>query len=311
MNEEVATARHMLMETCAEFNDELLEKYLDGKEITETEVAAALIEGIVNARIFPVLCGSAAKGIGFRQLMNSIIEYMPTPYFRSSMGINPQNNELVERHTEDAFSSYVFKTVVDQFIGRVSYLKILSGSLAENTSVYNSVSEKTERIANLYSACGKNQENVKLAHAGDIIIVTKLQATKTGDTLCNEQEPIKYEAVTHPDSMFTMAIKADKKADEDKIGNALLRLIDEDPTLTLYKNTETGDLTISGVGELHLDVAIEKLLNKFGVTAKLYKPTIAYRETIRGTNKVEGKHKNKVAVMVNMVMFGLNLVRGN
>ena len=117
-----------------------------------------------------------------------------------------------ERRTEDAFSGYVFKTVVDQFIGRVSYLKILSGTLIENSSVYNSVSEKTERISSLYSACGKNQQAQKIAHAGDIVIITKLQATKTGDTLCNEEEPIKYEPVTHPASMFTMAIKADKKS---------------------------------------------------------------------------------------------------
>ena len=293
MQEEVASARHMLMETCAEFNDELLEKYLEGAQITETEVAAALIEGIVNAKIFPVLCGSAAKGIGFRQLMNSIIEYMPTPYFRSSMGTNPKTGDIVERRTEDAFSAYVFKTVVDQFIGRVSYLKILSGALLENSTIYNSTSDKTERIANLYSTCGKNQIAQKVARAGDIVVTTKLQSTKTGDTLSDDHYPICYEAVNHPDSMFTMAIKADKKADEDKIGNALLRLTDEDPTLHIEKNTETGDLLISGVGELHLDIALEKLLNKFGVTAKLYKPAVAYRETIRGTNKVEGKHKKQ------------------
>lgn len=293
MQEEVASARHMLMETCAEFNDELLEKYLEGAQITETEVAAALIEGIVNAKIFPVLCGSAAKGIGFRQLMNSIIEYMPTPYFRSSMGTNPKTGDIVERRTEDAFSAYVFKTVVDQFIGRVSYLKILSGALLENSTIYNSTSDKTERIANLYSTCGKNQIAQKVARAGDIVVTTKLQSTKTGDTLSDDHYPICYEAVSHPDSMFTMAIKADKKADEDKIGNALLRLTDEDPTLHIEKNTETGDLLISGVGELHLDIALEKLLNKFGVTAKLYKPAVAYRETIRGTNKVEGKHKKQ------------------
>lgn len=293
MEEEIDEARHMLMETCAEFNDELLEKYLEGEDITETEVAAALIEGIVNARIYPVLCGSAAKGIGFRQLLNSIVEYMPTPYFRSSVGVNPTNGELEERNTEDAFSAYVFKTVVDQFIGRVSYLKVLSGTLTDNMSVYNSNSEKTERIANVYSTCGKNQTAQKTACAGDIVITTKLQSTKTGDTLCDAQSPIKYEPVSHPDSMFVMAIKADKKADEDKIGNALLRLIDEDPTLKSEKNTETGDLLLSGVGELHLDVALEKLLNKFGVTAKLYRPEIAYRETIRGTNKIEGKHKKQ------------------
>ncbi len=293
MKDKVDEARHMLMETCAEFNDELLEKYLEGEDITETEVAAALIEGIVNARIYPVLCGSAAKGVGFRQLMNSIVEYMPTPYFRTSVGINPKTNDLVERNTEDAFSAYVFKTVVDQFIGRVSYLKILSGTLTENLSALNTNSEKTERISTIFSTCGKNQKAQKIAHAGDVVITTKLQATKTGDTLCDAQNPIRYETVTHPASMFTMAIRADKKSDEDKIGNALLRLLDEDPTYSLEKNTETGDLLISGVGELHLDIALEKLLNKFGVTAKLQQPAVAYRETIRGKSKVEGKHKKQ------------------
>ncbi len=293
MKEEIDAARHMLMETCAEFNDELLEKYLEGEEITETETAAALIEGIVNARIYPVLCGSAAKGIGFRQLMNSIVEYMPTPYFRTSVGTNSQTGDLVERNTEDPFSAYVFKTVVDQFIGKVSYLKLLSGSLTENTSVYNSVSDKTERIANIYTSCGKNQQPQKIAHAGDIIITTKLQSTKTGDTLCDSSAPIVYEAVEYPQPMFSMAIRADKKADEDKIGNALLRLLDEDPALKMQKNTETGDLLLSGIGELHLDIALEKLLNKFGVTAKLHQPETAYRETIRGTSKVEGKHKKQ------------------
>lgn len=293
MQDEVDAARHTLMESCAEFNDELLEKYLEGEDITQTEVAAALIEGIVNARIFPVLCGSAAKGIGFRQFMNSIVEYLPTPYFRTSVGVDPKTNDLIERTTEDAFSGYVFKTIVDPFIGRTNYVKVLSGTLTENSSVYNSVSDKTERIANLYSACGKNQKAQKVAHAGDIVIINKLQATKTGDTLCDKNAPIKYEPVTYADSMFTMAITADKKSDEDKIGSAILRLIDEDPTLKVEKNTETGDLLISGVGELHLDIALEKLLNKFGVTAKLHQPQIAYRETIRGTSKVEGKHKKQ------------------
>lgn len=293
MNDEIDEARHMLMETCAEFNDELLEKYLEGEEITETEVAAALIEGIVNARIYPVLCGSAAKGIGFRQLMNSIIEYMPTPYFRTSIGSNPADGSLIERNTEDPFSAYVFKTVVDQFIGRISYLKILSGTLTENTSVNNTCSGKAERIANIYTACGKNQKAQKIAHAGDIIITTKLQATKTGDTLCDSSDPIKYEPVDYPQPMFSMAIRADKKSDEDKIGNALLRLLDEDPALKLCKNAETGDLLLSGVGELHLDIALEKLLNKFGVTAKLSLPETPYRETIRSSCKVEGKHKKQ------------------
>lgn len=293
MLDEVDKARHMLMESCAEFNDELLEKYLMEEEITETEVAAALIEGIVNAKIYPVLCGSANLGVGFRQLMNSIIEYMPTPYFNVVLGVDPANDELIERKIEDPFSAQVFKTLVDPFIGRVSYLKLISGELKENDVVYNSNREKDERIGNFYTAQGKNQVNIKKAYAGDIVIVPKLQATKTGDTLCAEDAKIRYPVVEHPASMFTMAIVATQKADEDKIGNALLRLMDEDSTLSLYKNAETGDLLISGVGEAHLEIALEKLKNKFGVNADLLKPKIAYRETIRGTTKVQGKHKKQ------------------
>lgn len=293
MTEEVNKARHMLLETCAEFNDELLEKYLDGQEITETEVAAALIEGIVNARIFPVLCGSAEKHIGIRQLMSSIVEYMPTPYFRTSIGVNPKTEAIIERRTEDAFSGIVFKTIVDPFVGRISMLKSLSGTIRANSSMYNSSSEKMERISMLYSAQGKKQIEQPLAAAGDIILLTKLQYTKTGDTLCSEHEPILYERMELPTPMFSMAIVADKKADEDKISNALLKLLDEDMGLLLNKNTDTGELIISGVGEVHLDVALEKLLNKFGVTARIFAPAIPYRETIRGSSKAEGKHKKQ------------------
>lgn len=293
MLEEVDKARHMLMEVCAEFNDELLEKYLAEEEITEIEVAAALIEGIVNAKIYPVLCGSAYLSVGFRQLMNSIVEYMPTPYFNELLGTDFNTGDFVERNVDGDFSGQIFKTIVDPFIGRVSYLKILSGTLAENMMVYNTNREKTERIGTIYTASGKNQEAISIAHAGDIVIIPKLQSSKTWDTLCDEKSPIRYDIITNPRSMFTMAIITNNKSDEDKIGNALSRLLDEDITLSLEKNNETGDLLLSGVGEVHLDIALEKLKNKFGVNATFVKPKVPYRETIRGSVKVQGKHKKQ------------------
>ena len=293
MKPAVDEARHMLIESLAEFNDELLEKYLEGTEITETEIAAALIEGIVNAKIYPVLCGSAEKAIGCRQLLNSIIEYFPTPYFKSYVGINPVTGEPEERGTEAAFSAFIFKTVVDQFIGRTSYIKILSGSMRENSTLYNSSSQKTERIGIIYSGCGKSTTAIKRASAGDIIIVNKLQASKTGDTLCYEQTPICYERQSYPEPMFKMAITAKNKSDEDKISIALAKLLDEEPTIKIEKDSQTGDLCISGIGELHLDIALEKLQRKFGVEACLVEPSIAYRETIKSCAKAEGKYKKQ------------------
>ncbi|WP_196589901.1 elongation factor G [Pectinatus cerevisiiphilus] len=293
MKSAVDTARHMLLESIAEFNDELLEKYLDGKEITETETAAALIEGIVNAKIFPVLCGSAEKCVGFRQLLNSIVEYMPTPYFKTSVGVNPLTQEIEERSTEDAFSSFIFKTVVDQFIGRTSYVKILSGSITENSTLYNPNEKKAERLGSIYTACGKNQKNIKQAAAGDIIIINKLQYSKTNDTLCVEKLPILYEKLNYAEPMYKMAITAKDKADEDRLGTALCRLTDEEPSIKITRDEQTNELCISGVGELHLTIALEKLKRKFGVTACLQEPSIAYMETIKKNAKAEGKYKKQ------------------
>ncbi|WP_196599677.1 elongation factor G [Pectinatus frisingensis] len=293
MQSTVTDARHILIESLAEFNDKLLEKYLNGEEISETETAAALIEGIVTGKIFPVLCGSAEKGIGFRQLLNSIIEYLPTPYFRTSVGSNLFTNSLEERNTEDAFSAVIFKTVVDQFIGRTSYIKILSGSMRENSTLYNSSSQKTERIGTICTACGKNILPIKRVSAGDIITVTKLQSSKTGDTLCYEETPICYEKPDYPEPMLKLAITAKDKTDEDKINPALSRLIDEEPSLKLEKDNRTGELCISGIGELHLDIALEKLQRKFGVSAYLTEPAVAYRETIKTAAKAEGKYKKQ------------------
>ena len=293
MNKEVEDARQKLIEAVAEFNNELLEKYLDGAEITETEVTAALIEGIQARRIFPVFCGSALQNIGIRKLMNDIVEYMPTPYFNVALGVNPANGDLIERKTEDAFSAQVFKTIVDPFVGRLSFMRIFSGDMKGDSSYYNVDKDIMERIGTLFTLQGKHQVNLHIAHAGDIVVAAKLTKTKTSDTLCDKNNPIRYEAIDYPASMLEMTIDARKKGDEDKVFAALSKQTEEDPTICIVKNKSTNETLVRGIGEVHLEVLIEKIQRKFGVEAVLREPMIAYRETIRKSIKVEGKHKKQ------------------
>lgn len=290
---EVEEARQKLIEVVAEYNNELLNKYLEGEEITETEVAAALIDGINNAKIFPVLCGSALKNIGVQKLMNAMVEYMPTPYFKTSIGTDPRDGELVERTTEGAFSGIVFKTSVDPFVGRLSYVKVLSGVFKGDTAIYNATKDKTERGGALFTLYGKKQEAVRSAQAGDIVVMAKLQETCTGDTLSDKDQPIVYEGAVYPKPMLTMALTPKNKGDEEKVGSALHKLLDEDPTLQVEKNAETKDLLLSGIGELHLEILTERIKRKYGVDVVLRAPIVPYRETVRSSVKVEGRHKKQ------------------
>lgn len=293
MAQEVEAARQKLIESVAEFNNELLEKYLEGIEIKEIEIAAALIDGINAAKIFPVLCGSAIKNIGVKKLMNAIVEYMPTPYFKTAVGIDPRNDDLLERKTEDALSGIIFKTSVDSFIGRLSYIRILSGTLKPDMVLYNANKDKTEKINGIFTMYGKKQEAVKEARAGDIVVVPKLQESSTGDTLCDKSKPIVYEKVEYPKPMLTMALKPKNKGDEDKVSSSLSKMLEEDPTLQLEKNIETKDVLISGIGELHLEILVEKIKRKYGADIVLTEPIVPYRETIRSKVKAEGKHKKQ------------------
>lgn len=290
---EVELARQQLIETVAEYNNELLEKYIEGQEISEVEIAAALIEGIQAAKIFPVLCGSGYQNVGVKKMMNAAVEYLMTPYFKTSLGIDPATGDYIERRTEDAFSAQVFKTVVDPMVGRLSFIRILSGTMKGDTSYYNSARDVMERVGSIFTVQGKRQLGVSLASAGDIVVAAKLASTNTGDTLCDKTAPIRYEKIDYPESMMTLAIKAKQKDDEDKIGVALSKQQEEDPTLRVIKDRETRELLISGIGEVHLDIALEKMQRKFGVEALLTQPAVAYRETIRKLVKVEGKHKKQ------------------
>jgi len=290
---EVEEARQKLIEAVAEYNNELLTKYIEGEVITEVELAAALIDGIHSAKIFPVLCGSGYRNVGVMKMMNAMVEYMPVPYFKTSLGTDPDSGDLLERKTEDAFSGQIFKTLVDPFVGRLSFIKVLSGVLKSESYVYNVNIKKNERIGNIVTMQGKRQEHVNYINAGDICIVGKLQETNTGDTLCDKNSPILYEKIVYPKSMLTMAISPKNKGDEEKIGSALGKMKDEDPTICLGKNLETKDFLIHGIGEVQLEIIIEKMKRKYGVEACLHQPIVPYRETIKKKVKVEGKHKKQ------------------
>lgn len=290
---DVEEARQKLIESVAEFNNELLEKYIEGTEITEVEVAAALIEGIQAGKIFPVFCGSAKQNIGVKKLMNGIVEYLPTPYFHVAIGMDPQDGDLKERHTEDAFSAQVFKTIVDPFVGRMSYLRIFSGTMKGDATYMHPNKENVERVGTIFSLQGKRQEHLNAAEAGDIVATTKLQSVRTGDTLCDSADPIVYEEIAYPAPMLAMAASAHKKGEEDKVFGALAKQQDEDPTIVVEKNPETHETILRGIGEVHLEVLRDKLQRKFGVELELHEPRVAYRETIRKSVKVQGKHKKQ------------------
>lgn len=290
---EVEEARQQLIEAVAEFNNELMEKYIEGTEITEVEVAAALIEGIQAGKIFPVFCGSAKQNVGVKNLMNGIVEYLPTPYFKVSIGTSPTDGEIKERKTEDPFSAQVFKTVVDPFVGRQSFIRILSGDMKGDANYYHVNKDESERIGTLFTMQGKQQFNLAQAAAGDIVVTSKLQEVKTGDTLCDKSDPIQYESIAYPEAMLEMAASASKKGEEDKVFSALAKQQEEDATLIVCKNKETRETLLRGIGEVHLEILAEKLERKFGVQLKLTQPKVAYRETIRKSVKVQGKHKKQ------------------
>ncbi len=285
--------RQKLIEVVAESDDDLLAKYLDGEELSDEEIKIGLVKGVFQGNIIPVMCGAAYKNIGIQQIMNAVLDYTPSSEASRFLGTHPVSKEIVERKASDGFSALVFKTTADPFVGRLSYIRIFSGYMKPDSMIYNVSKEKTERIGNLFTLRGKHQEPLNIIYAGDIAVVAKLQETGTGDTLCEKDKPMIFEPITYPKPMFTMSIEAKNKGDEDKIGNALNRLMDEDKTFKVVKNVETKQLLISGIGELHTDIMAERMKRKFGVDVILSDPKVPYRETISGSVKVEGKHKKQ------------------
>lgn len=297
-HEDFEDVRNLLLEAVAETSEEAMEKFFNGEDFTEEEIKAGLRKGVLNGDVVPVLVGSAANLIGVHTLFDMMFNYMPTPE-ESRGGIvygkNPDTQEKIERKvsTDEPFSAFVFKTIVDPFIGKISLFRVVSGSLTKDMEVLNATQGRKERISNLYFVRGIKQRDTDRVVAGDIAATTKIQDLKTGDTICDKANPIVYKKVPFPKPCLYMNIIPVKKSDDDKISLAIQKLIEEDPSLTVIRNTETKELLIGGQGKKHLEIVVSKLYNKFQVQATLSVPKIAYRETIRKEVSVQGKHKKQ------------------
>jgi len=277
--DEVSMLRDAITEAIVEVDDELLTKYLEGESLTEGELKTGLRKAMIAGMVVPVLCGSTLKNIGIQPLMDFIVDYMPSPADKGK--------------TEQGSAALVFKTLADPFVGKLSYFRVYSGSLKSDSTVYNSAKQKDEKIGQVFFLKGKNQEPVAEVRAGDIAAIAKLQDTSTGDTLTTKDNSITLEGIEFPVPCLTVAIEPKSKGDEDKLGTALARLVEEDPTISIGKNTETRQMLLNGLGEMHLEIVMEKLARKFGVGVTMRAPKIPYRETIRKPVQVEGKHKKQ------------------
>ena len=296
MADMVEQYREGIIEAVAETNEDLMEKYFSGESFSDEEILSALKAGVKAGEIAPVLCGSAINQAGVKMLLDAIVDYIPSFSERGQVTAkNKSNDETVQLNVsnDEALSALVFKTIVDPFVGRVSYIKVMSGVLNSDSTVYNSKKDKNERIAQLFLVKGKQQINTDRLVVGDIGAVAKLMVTETNDTLCTKEKPVILPEIEFPQPMLSMAVVPKTKGDEEKISSGLTKLMDEDPTFKVKLNTETKQTLIYGIGDQHLDLILSKLRTKFKVDVELSAPRIAYRETIRSSVKVQGKHKKQ------------------
>lgn len=287
----IADLREQAIEAAAEGSDELLEKYLEGEELTPAEIREGLYEGMISGRVTPVLGGSATKHIGTAILLDTMINYMPDASVRSAVGQNAAGEE-VSVGMEDPFSAFVFKTSLDPFSGKLSYIRVLSGSIKEGDKLYNVSKKGEEKFGKIFTLIGKKQVPVAEAKAGDIVVLPKLNAN-TGDTLAAPGKDILYPSIAFPQSLYVLSILPEKEGEEEKLGQALNRIQEEDPTCVVRKDPESGQLLLSCMGEVHLDHILRKIDRKYGVKAKTEDPYIPFRETIKKPARAEGRHKKQ------------------
>ncbi len=296
MAAQVENARTQLVETAAEGDDELITKYLDGEELTNEEILRGLRLGAASGKIVPVLCASSLVNIGVQPLLHAIITLLPSPAEGAEIHAkNPATDavEILPPADNGPLAALAFKTTADPFVGRLTYLRIYSGMLESDSRAYNSRAEAEERIGQLFLIRGKEQIAVKQLRAGEIGGVAKLGSTVTSDTLCDKGHPLVLDPVTYPKPIFSAAISPKTKADLDKMGSALNRLVEEDPTLTVTREAETNQTILSGMGESHVDIAARKLQQKFGVEITVDTPKVPYRETITRSSSAQGRHKKQ------------------
>ena len=296
IKDEAAAAREQMIELAAEANDTLTEKYLENGTLTNDEILEALREGTITHRFVPVLCGTASKPIGVQPLLDATINYLASAADLGTLkGIDAKIKEPIERlpDVSEPFSGFVFKTVVDPFAGKLSIFRVLSGKVTADTTVLNVNKDSKERLGHLFKLAGKKQTQVADAIPGEIVAVAKLKDTATGDTLADEKAPILYPGFTLPPPAISFAVEPKSKGDEEKATQALIRMMEEDPSLEMHRDPQTHELILSGVGQLHIEVVIERLKRKYGAEVELRAPKVPYKETIKGRAEAQGKLKKQ------------------
>ncbi|MHB0856850.1 MAG: elongation factor G [Anaerolineae bacterium] len=295
MQDAAAAARTELMEHAAEADDDLMMKYLDGEELSDDELRSAIASGVKQRKFVPVLVGSATRGMGVQQLLDVVANYLPAPSEVERKAINQATDEEVAFLADPAgpLVVQVFKTLADPFVGKMTYFRVINGTFASDSRVFNVGRNTEERVGQLFMVRGKEQTQVPAVKAGDLGAVAKLTLTTTGDTLCDRGAPYLLPAIEYPEPLYSAAVFPKTKADLDKLGSGLARLVEEDPTLRVERNTETNETILSGMGESHIQIAARRLSQKFGVDIVTEVPTIPYRETITKSASVQGRHKKQ------------------
>ncbi|MBR2801736.1 MAG: elongation factor G [Erysipelotrichaceae bacterium] len=289
--DEAETLRAELLETIADFDEDLMMKVLEGEEPTIPEIKAAIRKGVLSSEFFPVLCGSAYKNKGVQLLLDAVVEYLPSPLdIPSITGITPDGTEEARHASDDEpFAALAFKVATDPFVGRLTYFRVYSGKIASGSYVLNATKDTRERFSRIPQMHANHRAEIEEVDAGDIAAAVGLKGTTTGDTLCDEKAPIILESMVFPEPVIQMSVEPKTKADQDKMGNALSKLAEEDPTFRTFTDEETGQTIIAGMGELHLDIIIDRMRREFKVECNVGAPQVAYRETIRKTADCEGR----------------------
>ena len=295
LREEAQALRQQVIDAAAEADDELIVKYLDGVELTAGEVQQGLSKAIASGKIVPVFCGSATLNIGVRQLQQGIVDYLPSPLATVAVAKNLRDNSEQNLKPDPAgpLAALVFKTMADPYVGKLTYYRVYSGAMQSDSRVTNANKNEEERVGQLFYLTGKEQTPTKEVIAGDIGAVAKLQQTTTTDTLCDKDHPLVLPGIVFPHPVAFAAISPKTKADLDKMGAALARLVEEDPTLTVQRDADTNETVVSGMGDSHIDIAVKRLSAKFGVDVVTSTPKVPYKETITKTVSVQGRHKKQ------------------
>lgn len=288
--------RKELIEAVAESDDALLEKYLEGEELAPEVILKALRPAVLSGKIVPVFCGAATQEVGVKDLLEAIVEFLSSPQDRGKVqGQDPKSKaeKEIKMSADGSFSAQVFKSILDPYVGQLTLFKVFSGALSANTGFYNSTKGSKERIGQIYLLQGKEQKSVDSVSCGDIAAVAKLKDTTTGDTLCNEKDPVVFAPLVFPEPAISSSVKPKSRSDEEKISGALSKLTNEDPTFKISRDQVTKELIISGIGDLHLDVMVNRLKKKFQVEVELGVPKVAHKETITKSSKAQGKYKKQ------------------